>query len=450
MVWTFRRKYRRYIPPRWLFVLSVAFLVFLILRRKLNAATLDTALRFLNFASSREFNDAMSEHLAGAIYTRNEEGKLIDVKTSNGSYQTGTIADAETHVHQIGTNTKNRNPSIQGVSSLVGSVNVHIWKGLCCPKVNSLRQYPLFPHLAIERFLRHTINSGPMGTWYGQRIMGYVHPPLTGNYTFRLKAHAFAELWLSQKQNLKDAELIAKIAKVNWKLSLARVIGPTSKCVHLIAKRKYFFDVLHVMNGGMLREDHVNVTWKVPGSSTFIEVSSRFLSPLLGDNAALSLGSEESKERSDLLRQAPSVVDTEENDTDSGEDDEDYDGIEVRNKQDVLSETFASQFGNDFEPRHAYNGLDFERFPETDDDILAALPSCHYEPTYVTRHRLERYEGVWKTHYSWLFPDDGTGQFICIQNKLKEDCKGNDLLSENQVLEVVRMLIRAIDKKFSR
>ena len=325
-------------------------------------------------------------------------------------------------------------------------VNVHIWRGLCCPKVNSLRQYPLFPTLPKQRLLRHTINSGPLGTWYGQRIMGYIHPLFTGNYTFHLNAHVFAEFWLSEKPNTKGVELMAKIANENRKSSIAQPVGQTSREVYLEVGRKYFFDVLHVMNGGMMRRDHVNVTWKVPGSEEFTEVSEKFLSPLL-DEKSPYLIPESSTEKNKILREPPSVIDTEVNDADAGEDDEDYEGMEIPKRKIKFSDEFSFYYGEDFDKENQYNRTNFEQLPDISNEILSVLPSCSYEPTYAKKQTLKRFEGVWQTHFSSVFPDDGSKEFICIGNKQKNGCEGNDFLTEPDVLSLVQMLEKNIDEK---
>ena len=324
-----------------------------------------------------------------------------------------------------------------------GSVNVHIWRGLCCPKVNSLRQYPLFPTLSKERLLRHTINSGPLGTWYGQRIMGYIHPSHTGNYTFHLDAHVYAELWLSKKPNTMDVGLIAKIAKENKKKSIAKPITRTSRKLYLEKGGKYFVDVLHVMNAGMMRRDHVNVTWKAPGSQMYTEIPRQFLSPLITNKASFS-------NLEELLRAPRSVIDTESNDVDGEEDGEDYEDIVIPEKQNKLSEKFSSYFGEDFDLDNQYGINEFEQLSDVSHEILSVFPSCSYEPTYTKKRKLKRFEGIWQTHFSSRFPDDGTKEFICIGNKQRKDCSGNDFLTEAEVLELVEMLVEKIDEKYPR
>lgn len=63
------------------------------------------------------------------------------------------------------------------------------------------------------------------------------------------------------------------------------------------------------------------------------------------------------------------------------------------------------------------------------------------------KQTLKRYEGVWKTHFSSVFPDDGTIEFICIGNKQKKDCKGNGYLTEPEVLAVTQILMKEINEK---
>lgn len=169
-----RRRCGRFLPSRWFFGLSSIFVIILIVRRfKTNCFRFHILTRA---STSKEWET--KRNIAPSLPASNiGRGKDWERSRSaseeNGSRQ-----------HLLKT-TKWLNAL---ESSGKGNVNVHIWRGLCCPKVNSLRQYPLFPTLPKERLLRHTINSGPLGTWYGQRIMGFIHPPHTGYYTFHLDA----------------------------------------------------------------------------------------------------------------------------------------------------------------------------------------------------------------------------------------------------------------------
>ena len=428
-----RRRLGRLLPSRWFFGLfSVLVLILIVRRIKTNGFNIIT-----RSSTSKEWQT--TRYIAPSL-PAGDDGRGKDWERSrsaseeNGSRQHLLKTTKWLHAME---------------SARKGSVNVHIWRGLCCPKVNSLRQYPLFPTLPRERLLRHTINSGPLGTWYGQRIMGFIHPPNTGYYTFHLVAHVYAELWLSEKSNTMDVKLVAKIAKENKKSSVARPVSHTSSKMYLEKGKKYFFDVLHVMNGGMMQRDHVNVTWRIPGSQMYTEISNRFVSPLLTDEASFS-SHKAMAERDDLLRAPRSVIDTELNDADGGYDDEDYEGMVAPEKHNKLSDQFLTSFGGDFELENPYSIIEFEQLPDKSDEILSVFPSCSYEPTYAKNRTFKRFEGIWQTHFSSLFPDDGTREFICIGNKQRKDCEGNEFLTESEVLELVHIFMKKIDEKYPR
>ena len=430
-----RRRFGRFLASNWFFGLSSIFVIILIVRRfKTNCFRFDILTRT---STSKEWGAKknIAPNLpAGNVDKGKDWERSRSASEENGSRQ-----------HLLKT-TKWLNALETGGK---GKVNVHIWRGLCCPKVNSLRQYPLFPTLPKERFLRHTINSGPLGTWYGQRIMGFIHPQHTGCYTFHLDAHVYAELWLSKKSNTMDVELIAKIAKENKKTSVTRLVSHTSSKMYLEKGKKYFFDVLHVTNGDMMQRDHVNVTWRIPGSQKYTEISKQLLSPLLTKETSLS-SHKAMKKRDDLLQAPHSVTDTELNDADGGYDDEDYDGMLAPEKQNKLSDKFLTYFGENFELENPYNIIEFEQLADKSDEILSVFPSCSYEPTYARKRTFKRFEGVWQTHFSSLFPDDGTREFICIGNKQRKDCEGNEFLTESEVLKLLHMFMEKIDEKFPR
>lgn len=63
---------------------------------------------------------------------------------------------------------------------MLGALNVHIWQAWCGSTIHDLRRnrfFPLYPdvRLTIKKFfLRH------MESDYGQRIFGYILPPVSG------------------------------------------------------------------------------------------------------------------------------------------------------------------------------------------------------------------------------------------------------------------------------
>ncbi|MEM7126634.1 MAG: PA14 domain-containing protein [Chloroflexota bacterium] len=107
------------------------------------------------------------------------------------------------------------------------------------------------------------------GDFYGARLSGYVHPPVSGNYTFWIAGDDVAELHLSTDAtpaNLqKVAEVTAWTETRNWNKY------PTQKSVEiaLLAGQKYYIEALMVnaddgsISSGI--EGSLSVAWAGPG-----------------------------------------------------------------------------------------------------------------------------------------------------------------------------------------
>ena len=399
-----------------------------------------------------------------------------------------------------------------GATVETGTVNVHIWESICCPKVNSLRQFPLFPSLPNKRMLLTSLAAGSRGTWYGQRIFGYLHPPVSGFYSFVIEAHLFAELWLSTTSDPSNAMIVAKVARPGLgDTNDQNPFTKLSRAVPLQKGRRYFIDVLHVANGGTFNRDHVTIRWKIPECNEFQIVTGEFLSTFMNENQT-------SKPRNlndPKLKISPATVDSEMNDKDAGEDDEDYNDVTVSVADVVIGKQskYEKLFGNGFRKMKTFTRQDFNillsflhngfksrtknNFPflntkedgryvsellqrfssnfqqnDTVVDMLKTspriinkiisqkfasielsdiLPTCAYKPSYVRpKLKLQKFEGVWHTHYSSVFPDDGTSSFMCLGYTQKIDCSGNKVIKQGEVIAVVEQLMKIVTAKQQR
>ncbi|KAK3737246.1 hypothetical protein QZH41_010875, partial [Actinostola sp. cb2023] len=107
-----------------------------------------------------------------------------------------------------------------------GKIDVHVWGSMCSFTINSIRQFPLFPLRPNTRKqvdITDEVKAKLQGKWLAQRIMGYLHPPLSGSYQFELSSFFMAELWLSDGEDPKRSEMISKISRnklydvfLNW------------------------------------------------------------------------------------------------------------------------------------------------------------------------------------------------------------------------------------------
>lgn len=62
---------------------------------------------------------------------------------------------------------------------------------------------------------------------------------------------------------------------------------------------------------------------------------------------------------------------------------------------------------------------------------------------------MKQFEGVWKTKFNSIFPNDITEQFVCIGGKRKEDCEGNNVVTEQEIITTLQKLMTKVDEKYT-
>ena len=96
---------------------------------------------------------------------------------------------------------------------------------------------------------------------YGARIRGYVCPPQSGSYVFRLSGDDDCELWLSADDNPANKVRIAHINGFTNYREWNKYASQQSAPVALVAGRRYYVETLQKEIGG---EDHLSVAWTLP------------------------------------------------------------------------------------------------------------------------------------------------------------------------------------------
>lgn len=111
---------------------------------------------------------------------------------------------------------------------------------------------------------------------YGQRIRGYICPPVTGNYTFWIASDDNSELWLSTNDQPANKSLIASV--VGWTFSNEWTKYPSQQSVskYLIAGQKYYIEALHKEGS---QGDNLSVGWQLPNGSLERPIPGSRLSP---------------------------------------------------------------------------------------------------------------------------------------------------------------------------
>ena len=295
----------------------------------------------------------------------------------------------------------------EGFSSS-GALNVEIWKDICGHKMQSLKHFPLFPHRpstrlrtsALQLYFRQELENS------GLRIFGYLSPIESGDYSFHLDTSETSELWISSDSRPENSKLIA-----NSTFGVAWKFDGRGSLVSLLAGKLYYLEVL-LKHGKFERKFcHFEVKWK---SSSW---------------------------RVDDIREIPSNVFIA---RDTFEEARTFD----HNKNLVLPMHNKRQDPS-FATEESQRRAEMYHLPFIiDSDSTDLFPACDYNPSYLVKGPLERYQSTWELHFSSIYPFD----YGDILWKEREDFLsfGNDILDENVAKAVVSQVWTQIENKHPR
>ena len=114
---------------------------------------------------------------------------------------------------------------------------------------------------------------------YGAQLIGFLHPPETGDYQFALAADDNAQLWLSTDENPANRQLIAQ--ETGWQpVRGYQAVGDeaTSEFITLEGGKAYYIEALFNEGGG---GDNIAVAWTTgdPVAAGAQPIAGEFLSP---------------------------------------------------------------------------------------------------------------------------------------------------------------------------
>lgn len=117
-----------------------------------------------------------------------------------------------------------------------------------------------------------------VGEQFGARIRGYVCPPASGSYTFRLSGDDDCELWLSADDNPANKVRVAYINGYTNYREWNKYASQQSAPVQLVAGRRYYVEALEKeITGG----DNVSVAWTLPGGQVEAPIAGSHLLPFM-------------------------------------------------------------------------------------------------------------------------------------------------------------------------
>lgn len=239
--------------------------------------------------------------------------------------------------------------------SLRGILNHHVWENVCSHQVESLREFILYPQTPSKRRSLSTSSTklGGNGNNFGERIFGFILPHTSGKHQFAISSSWNSELWLSSDEKSENLRKIASLGSRdnpggsdmgNFSASPYQI----SSYIFLNEGVRYFLDIIHKHQTG---KSHLEVAWRLPGEVKFTVITSEFLLAKMNDTSV-----------------ADNAVRL-------------YDYQEYPRSLDERAPPFVN----------------FE-------EVERVLPSCFYQPSYLVKHRLIRFQvgNAWLTKY--IFP----------------------------------------------
>ena len=157
-----------------------------------------------------------------------------------------------------------------------GSVTRAFWSNVAgggVPSLTSIVTYPNQPNSLDTLSLFETGNN--IGNNYGQRIYGYICPPVTGEYAFWVAADNAAQLYLSTSSNPSNKVSIVNLMNWTGPREWTKYAAQKSVTITLQANTPYFIEGIHKESTG---GDNFAVAWQGPTLSQQV-IAGQYLVP---------------------------------------------------------------------------------------------------------------------------------------------------------------------------
>ena len=159
----------------------------------------------------------------------------------------------------------------------VGSIRREFWTGIGGGLVSDLISSPNYPSSPNgTTYPTQFSSTNGFGDNYGQRIRGYIIPPVTGLYTFTATSDDNGLVYLSQNADPANVQLICNVPGWTNTTEFTKYPSQTSSGIMLQAGVYYYVEFLHKEGGG---GDHATLWWQTPTNNTRTVVPGSALAP---------------------------------------------------------------------------------------------------------------------------------------------------------------------------
>lgn len=279
--------------------------------------------------------------------------------------------------------------------------NVFIWDEICGENLDNLFNYPLFPYMPSRKRFSKSFKIIKYGQNFALWLVGYFTPLCSGKHTFKLKIKSGnSEVWISKDSSRNNLKLVLNSI---GKESVLTNEFPLKK------GSKYYFEVFH-------KEGRIDSDFDIEISNSDKSCKRKkqllVFEPFMTPETVWSLKTPAVKFENELL---------------------------VKLKQKAESrKTESSRSKRD----------DIFKIPFIDNmDAVNLLPTCKYNPSYVVPYQLEKYDGVWETHFTSIYPSDDTNITDLLSNGERQIIFGNDIMEKDTAMKVVSTVMGVFNQK---
>jgi YVTN family beta-propeller protein len=164
-----------------------------------------------------------------------------------------------------------------------GSILREWWTGISGVLVSNLTASTAYPNNPTGRDQRTSLEAPT--DWadnYGQRLRGWIHPPITGQYRFWVAGDDETQLKLGTNDSPATAVTIARVPSWTNSREWSRYPEQTSALITLQAGQRYYIEVIMKEGTG---GDNLAAAWEIPGTGSGpIVIPGQYLSPWVIDS----------------------------------------------------------------------------------------------------------------------------------------------------------------------